>query len=173
MDTDSSGDYMNTDGSGTGSGNGSSNGMDVDGEDRLPSPVSDVAGPVWPQDWTYCDVVYGFHECDRAARAAKARIAGSVTVQERFKQIFPGIKWVRSSYYKHVARWSNAPSSVGDKYRNLGHAEKARYSNFLAEVPNPRAKLENAKKRIKRQQSRQLSVKSEEQESDENDEDEE
>jgi hypothetical protein len=98
----------------------------------------------WPTDFFVAEVSNGF--CTIEALAARK----NYTVKMAFEEVFK-VPFVNGTYYSHLQQWKHATQDS----RNAAHGS---WSNFMKMVPETDADIKAARKRVKRQNVKLVSV---------------
>lgn len=115
----------------------------------------------WPRDFYTYDIAECFREVvlknaggnKETGRKNTNNAPPVPTVEDIFAEHFPGVKFSRSTYYGHVARFAAASASVRREAVEHKHTELGKWKYLMRKVPRPGAEADNARRRLVRNAS--------------------
>ena len=99
----------------------------------------------WPSDYSTVSIVKAFRACAAATTQRKS-------VQQVFSQMFPGVPFRHTTFYRNRESWNRADSDTRRRFLSYGETEPGRWKHFKKAVRhlNTKSDLENARRRAKK-----------------------
>jgi len=94
------------------------------------------AAKVWPHGYKVYQIRDGFCKIDAAA-GVRMLNGKKVKTEDAFRTAFPGVKWVKSTFYEYRNLWKKSDEEVRDLFVDLGDDENATFDRFHRALDNP------------------------------------